>query len=223
MLRTNVVYRERQVDEDSFVLEDVYSRIRLELAEADDDRLDVRPTKPVIRALLETVQALLELHGERTSCFGVCLVAGHHLDAHVFFDVGFGKCHLYVQHVRLVVQLRRDCEHHADALEPVDGSEGATAVDARDLQKSLHDESIVVGTVCLDFEHPPAANNILSHRDCGNWSQVKDAVLLQTRNLLARCCLQRAAWGKPMISLKVFGTRYDSRSLEQLGWVLPMV
>ena len=32
-------------------------------------------------------------------------------------------------------------------------------VDARDLQKSLHDESTPVGMFSLNFKHPPGANN----------------------------------------------------------------
>ena len=52
-----------------------------------------------------------------------------------------------------------------DALEPAHGSEGAAAVDARDLRKSLHDESTLVGTGSLNFEHPPSANDFASRRD----------------------------------------------------------
>ena len=50
----------------------------------------------------------------------------------------------------LVVQLHLDCEHHEDTLEPARGNEAATAVDAGDLPKSLHDESTPVGTVHLN-------------------------------------------------------------------------
>ena len=53
--------------------------------------------------------------------------------------------------MRLVVQLHLDCEYHADTLEPARGNEAATAVDARDLPKSLHDESTLVGTVRLNY------------------------------------------------------------------------
>ena len=53
--------------------------------------------------------------------------------------------------MRLVVQLHLDCEHHADTLEPARGNEAATAVDAKDLPKSLHDESTPVGTFRLNF------------------------------------------------------------------------
>ena len=53
--------------------------------------------------------------------------------------------------MHLVVQLHLDCEHHADTLEPALGNEAATAVDARDLLKSLHDGSTLVGTVRLNF------------------------------------------------------------------------
>ena len=54
--------------------------------------------------------------------------------------------------MHLVVQLHLDCEHHPDTLEPSLGNEAATAVDARDLPKSLHDESTPVGTVRLNFK-----------------------------------------------------------------------
>ena len=50
--------------------------------------------------------------------FVVGLVVGRHLDEHALFDVGVKECRLHVQRVHLEVKLRRDCEHHADALEP---------------------------------------------------------------------------------------------------------
>ena len=73
------------------------------------------------------------------------------MDEHVLFDVGVEEYGMYVQHVHLVVQLRRDCEHHPDAVESAHGSEGATAVNAKDLRKSLRDELTLVGTVRLEF------------------------------------------------------------------------
>ena len=66
----------------------------------------------------ETVQALLELHGERNSCFVSDLEAGRHLDEHVVFDVGVEKYCLRVKHVHLIVPLRRACEHNTDTLKP---------------------------------------------------------------------------------------------------------
>ena len=106
----NVVPVERQEDEASLELVDVDTRIRLERVETDDDELHAHRADPVLRGLLESVQALLELHNEMNSCFIVGLVAGRHLD-----DVE--ECRLHVQHVQLVGQLHHDCEHHADALE----------------------------------------------------------------------------------------------------------
>ena len=89
-------------------------------------------------------------------------LTGRHVDEHVLFDVGVDEFGLYVQHAHLIVQLRRDPEHHADALEPAYGSEGAAAVDAGDLRKPLHDKPTLVGTACLDYEHPLGANNFES-------------------------------------------------------------
>ena len=129
----DIVNVERQDDEASLVLVDAYARIRLERVEADGDELHVHRAEPVFRALPKTVQALLELHDERNSCFVVSLVGWRHLDEHVLFDVGVEECRLHVQHLHLVVQLRRGCEHHEEVMEPAHGNEGAAAVDARDL------------------------------------------------------------------------------------------
>ena len=112
-----------------------------------------------------TVQALLEPHDERIFYFVVGLVAGRHLREHVLSDVDVEKCRLHVHLVHLVVQLRRDCDHDADALEHSHASEGATAIDDRDLRKSLHDESTLVGTARLHFEHPPGVNQLVFRRD----------------------------------------------------------
>ena len=86
--------------------------------------------------------------------------------------------------MHLVVQLCRDCEHDADDLELAYGSKGADAVDAGDLRKSLHDESTLVNTVHLNFEHPPGANNLGSRGDWRHPYQFEDAALLQTCDLL---------------------------------------
>ena len=67
--------------------------------------------------------------------------------------------------MHLVIQLRRDCGHYADDLEPAHGSEGAAAVNARDLRKSLDDGSTAVGAVRLNFQHPPGANNPVFRED----------------------------------------------------------
>ena len=61
--------------------------IRLERTEADDDDLHMHGAEPVLRALPETVQVLLELPDERNSCFVVGFVVGCHLDEHVPFDI----------------------------------------------------------------------------------------------------------------------------------------
>ena len=53
--------------------------------------------------------------------------------------------------MHLVIQLRRDCGHYADDLEPAHGSEGAAAVNARDLRKSLDDGSTAVVLCALTF------------------------------------------------------------------------
>ena len=68
-------------------------------------------------------------------------------------------------------------------------------VHAEDLRKSLHDESTLVGTVRLSFEHPPGANNFMSRRDQANHYHANDAVLPQSRNLLVRCCLSTRRLG----------------------------
>ena len=130
--------------------------------EADDDEFHNRLAEPVVQVLPETVKSLFKIHDERNSCFAVGLLTGRHVDEHVLFGVGVEECDLYVQHVHLVVQLRRDYEHHADALEPAYGSEGAAAVDAGGFRKPLHDKPTLVGTARLDFEHPPGANNFVS-------------------------------------------------------------
>ena len=38
-------------------------------------------------------------------------------------------------------------------------------VHAEDLRKFLHDGSTIVNTVCINFEHPPGAKNLVSRRD----------------------------------------------------------
>ena len=63
------------------------ARIRLERTEADDVDLHMHRAEPVLRALPETVQVLLELYDERNSCFVVGFVVGCHLDEHVPFDI----------------------------------------------------------------------------------------------------------------------------------------
>ena len=65
----------------------------------------------------------------------------------------------------LVVQLCRDRNHHADAPEPAYGSKDATAVDARNLRNPLHDESTLVSSVRLNFDHPPGIKDLVSRRD----------------------------------------------------------
>ena len=86
MAEQNVVHVERQDDEASLELVDVDTRIRLERVETDDDELHAHRTEPVLRGLLESVQALLELHDEMISCFIVGLVVGRHLDEHVLLN-----------------------------------------------------------------------------------------------------------------------------------------
>ena len=117
MVEQNVVHVERQDDEASRKLVGVDTRIRLERLKTDDDELHAHRAEPVLWGLLESVQALLELHDEMNSCFIDGLVAGRHLDEHVLLNVGVEECRLHVQHVQLVGQLHHDCEHHADAKE----------------------------------------------------------------------------------------------------------
>ena len=66
-------------------------------------------TKPVLRALPETVEAFLELHNEWNSELVAALVAGSHFDEN-FLYVSVEKYCLHVQHLDLVVQLRGDCK-----------------------------------------------------------------------------------------------------------------
>ena len=153
----------------------------------------------------------------------VGLVAVRHLNEHALFDVGVEELCLHFQHVHLVVQLHRDYEHHADALEPAHGSEGAAAVDGKDLRKSLHDESTLVGTAALNLNTHllpttlcPAGTEVIGTR-------LKTPCLFRLVISLSFAVFQRATWGRPMTSLKVFGTRSDSPSPKQLGCVLVMV
>ena len=112
--KQNVVDVERQDNEASLVLVDVHARIRLERAE--DGQLHVHRAEPVLRALPKAVQSLLELHDEINYCFVVGLVARHHLDEHILFNVGVEECRLHAQHLHFVVQLCCKCEQNADAL-----------------------------------------------------------------------------------------------------------
>ena len=57
---------------------------------------------------------------------------------------------------------------------------------AVDLRKSLRDESTLIVAVHLNFPHPSGANNFVSLKDGRNQYQVKDAVLLQSLDLLVR-------------------------------------
>ena len=41
----------------------------------------------------------------------------------------------------------------------------AGEADVEGLRKSLHDESILYGTVRLNFQHPPGANNLVFRSD----------------------------------------------------------
>ena len=68
-------------------------------------------------------------------------------------------------------------------LSDVDGPFFTIAGDAHaaDLRKSLHDKSTFIITVRLNVPHPSGANNFVSRN---NQYQVKDAVLLQTVDLL---------------------------------------
>ena len=124
-----VVHVERQDDETGLVLVGVFARIRHERAEADGGELYVRCAEPVLWALPETVQAFLEFYDERNSYFVVDLVAGRYLDEHVLLVVDVEEYRLHAQHI--VVQLHSNYEYHAGVLKPAQGSESATAVDAR--------------------------------------------------------------------------------------------
>ena len=75
----------------------------------------------------------LELHDEWNSGLVAVFVAGGHFDENFLIYVSDEKCCLHAQHVDLVVQLRGDCKHHPDALDPAYGGKDAAAVDPGDL------------------------------------------------------------------------------------------
>ena len=93
----------------------------------------IHSTDPVLRALPETVEAVIELYDEWNSRLIATLVARGHFDENFLFYVNVEKCCLHVQNVDLVVQLRGVCKYHPDALDPAYGGKGAAAVDPGDL------------------------------------------------------------------------------------------
>ena len=99
----------------------------------------VHRAEPIIWPLPETVQTLLELRDKRHSGLVDYFVARGHLGENVFLHVGIQKCRLNVCHKHLLVQFRRDRQHHADALKSAYGGEGAVAVDCGDLRPNLYD------------------------------------------------------------------------------------
>ena len=94
---------------------------------------------------------------------------------------------------------------------------------AKDPRKFLHDESALLGTDRLTFQLSLDANKLVSRRNWRNRYQIEDDVILQTRDLLVRCCLPTRHLGQAYGSLKVFGTRSDSPPTEQLDCVLVLV
>ena len=66
---------------------------------------------------------------------------------------------------------------------------------AEDLRKSLHDESTLVGTVRLNFQHPLGVNNL-----CPAGTEAIDLNTPCFSRLaisLSDAVFQRAAWGRP--------------------------
>ena len=125
--------------------------------------------------------------------------------------------------MHLVVQLCRDCEHHADTLELANGSENTAAVNGSDLQKFLHDESTLAGTILLNFEHPLGLTTLCPARTEAIGTSLKTPYFSRLAISLSDSSLQRAAWRRPMTSLTVFGIRSDSPTLGQLSYVFVMV
>ena len=111
--------------------EHVDARIQLERPETDVREMIVNGAEPVLGALSKTAETLPEFYHERNFRLVVCLLAGSHLDVDLLLDVSVEERCLYVQHEHLVVELGRDGQHHADALQSTDGCEGAAAVDPR--------------------------------------------------------------------------------------------
>ena len=171
--QNNVIYIECQDGSAGLVFEHVDARIRLERAEADFREMIVHGAEPVLGALSKTVETLMEFHHERNSRLVVCLVAGSVEE----------RC-LHVQHEHLVVELGRDGQHHADALQSTDGCEGAAAVDPGYLRPSQHHQTTFEEVVRLDLVDPAGANHLLSSKDGGRRYQLVDTVLLEAVDLL---------------------------------------
>ena len=95
--------------------------------------------------------------------------------------------------MHLVVQLHLDCEHHADTLEPALGNEAATAVDARDLPKSLHDGSTLVGTVRLNFRTHLILTNLCPARTEAICTRPKTTWFSRLAMSLSNASFKRAA------------------------------
>ena len=142
--KKNVIHIECQDGSAGLVFEHVDARIRLERAEADVREMIVHGAELVLGALSKAVETLLEFHRERISRLVVCLVAGSHLDVDFLLDVSVEERCLHVQHEHLVVELGRDGQHHADALQSTDGCEGATVVDLGYLYPSQHYQNFFV-------------------------------------------------------------------------------
>ena len=128
----------------------------------------------------------------------------------MLFDVSVEEFRLRISYVHLVVQLCRDCGHHADALEPAHGSEGATAADTRDLRNSLHNESkFIVSTLILNTHLVPIPScPAVTER---NDTSSKTPCFSRVAIFLSDAAFQRAIWGRSITS-KVFGIRYDFSS-----------
>ena len=150
----NVIHIECQDDSSDLVFEHVDARIRLGRAEADVREMTVYGAEPVLGALSKTVETLLEFHHERNSRLAVCLVARSHLDVDLLLDVSVEERCLHVQHEHLIVELGRDGQHHADALQSTDGCEGVAAVDPGNLRPSQHYQTTFEEVVCLDLVDP---------------------------------------------------------------------
>ena len=153
------------------------------------ERTDDRPRcEPILGALSKTVETLIESHHERNSRLVVYFVAGSHLDVDLLLDVSFEERCLHVQYEHLVVELGRDGQHHADALQSTDGCECAAAVDPGYLRPSQHYQTTFEEVVRLDRVDPAPANRLLPRRDGGRRYQLVDAVLLEADD--RRVCLR---------------------------------
>ena len=138
-------------------------------------------TRPVLRALPETIDTFFGLHGERNSGFVAALVAGGHFDENFLLYVSVEKCCLHVQHVDLVVQPPRRLQ--------------------------VPSGCFIVYSVCLDLVYLAGANDVLSVRNCTQVMRASSYTPCFSRFAisLSEATFQRAARGRVIAYLKVFG------------------